>query len=98
MSKKSGAVGRRELEEIFNGSNLFAADEIYAADFVDHDRAFSWQTHGPEKMKEYVGIFRSTFPHFQVTLEDHIAEGDKVVTRWTVRGTHWGSFKASPYR
>ena len=42
MSEKNRAVVRREIGEIFNGSNLDAADEIYAADFVDHDRAFSW--------------------------------------------------------
>ena len=49
--------------------------------------------HGPDKMKEYVGVFHSAFPDFRVTLEDQIAEGDKVVNRWTVRGTHQGEFQ-----
>ncbi len=92
MSEENKALARREIDEIFNGSNLDAADEIYAADFVDHDRAFSWEMRGPEEMKEYVGIFHSAFPDFQVTLEDQIAEADKVVNRWTVRGTHRGEF------
>src|ERR687893_664417 len=96
MSEENKALGRREIDEIFNGSNLDAADEIYAADFVDHDRAFSWEMHGPKEMKEYVGIFHSAFPDFRVTLEDQIAEGDKVVNRWTVRGTHGGGFKGLP--
>ena len=81
MAKKNKALGRREIEEIFNGSNLDVANEIYASDFVDHDHAFSWEVHGPEEMKEYVGIFHSAFPDFQVAFKDQIAEGDKVVNR-----------------
>ena len=92
--KENKALGRREIEEIFNGTNLDAADEIYAADFVDHDRAFSWEMHGSEEMKEYVGVFHRAFPDFQVTLEDQVAEGNKVVNRWTVRGTHRGEFQS----
>ena len=93
MSEENKALGRREIDEIFNGTNLDAADEIYAADFVDHDRAFSWEMHGPEQMKEYVGVFHGAFPDFRVTLEDQIAEENKVVNRWTVRGTHRGEFQ-----
>ena len=44
-------------------------------------------------MKQYVGVFHSAFPDFRVTLEDQIAEGKKVVNRWTVRGTHRGEFQ-----
>lgn len=93
MSEENKALGRREIEEIFNGTNLDAAAEIYAADFVDHDRAFSWEMYGPDEMKECVGVFHSAFPDFRVTLEDQIAEGDKVVNRWTVRETHRGEFQ-----
>src|ERR687893_532008 len=93
MSEENKALGRREIEEIFNGRNLDAAHEIYASDFVDHDRAFSWEMHGPEDMKEYVGIFHSAFPDFHVTLEDQIAEGDKVVNRWRVRAPPQGEFQ-----
>ena len=52
--------------------------------------------HGPEDMKEYVSIFHSAFPDFRVTLDDQIAEGDKVVNRWTARGTHRGEFQGIP--
>ncbi len=92
MSEENKALARREIEEIFNGSNLDAADEIYAADFVDHDRAFSWKMHDPVDMKEYVGVLHSAFPDFHVTLEDQVAEGDKVVNRWTAQGTHLGEY------
>ncbi len=93
MSEENKALARREIEEIFNGSNLEAADEIYASDFVDHDRALDWEMHGPEEMREYVGIYHSAFPDFQVTLEDQISEGDKVVNRWVARGTHRGEYQ-----
>ena len=43
MSEENKALGRREIEEGFNGTNIDAAHEIYAADFIDHDRAFSWE-------------------------------------------------------
>lgn len=92
MSEQNKALARREIEEIFNGSNLDAAEEIYAPDFIDHDRSLAWEMHGPEEMKEYVRIFHSAFPDFQVTLEDQIAEADKVVNRWTVQGTHQEEF------
>lgn len=93
MSGENKALSRREIEEVFNGKNLAAADEIYAADFVDYDRAFSWEMRGPEEMKEYVGVFHRAFPDFRVTLEDQIAEGERVANRWTVRGTHRGEFQ-----
>src|SRR5918997_3580222 len=48
--------------------------------------------HGPEQ-EEYVDVFHGAFPDFRVTLEDQIAEGNKVVNRWTVRGTHRGEFQ-----
>ena len=99
ISEANKVLGRREIEEIFNGSNLDAADEIYASNLVDHDRAFFWEMHGPEEMKEYVGIYHSAFPGFRVTLEDQVAEGDKVVNRWKVQGTHPGEFQGvTPHR
>jgi predicted ester cyclase len=47
---------------------------------------------GPEEMKEYVAMYRSAFPDLTVTLEDQVGEGDKVVSRWTARGTHQGEY------
>jgi predicted ester cyclase len=93
MSKENKALGRREIEKIFNGRNLDAAHEFYASYFVDHDRAFSWKMHDPVDMKEYVGVLHSAFPDFHVTLEDQVAEGDKVVNRWRVRVTHQGELQ-----
>jgi predicted ester cyclase len=48
--------------------------------------------HGPEGIRRYVTAYRVAFPNLEVDVEDQLAEEDKVVTRWTVRGTHSGEF------
>ena len=92
MSEENKALARREVEEIFTQGKLDVAEEIYASDFVDHDLVLPQEMHGPEEMKEYVGMYRSAFPDLKVTLEDQVAEGDKVVNRWTAQGTHRGEY------
>ncbi|MDQ3965685.1 MAG: ester cyclase [Actinomycetota bacterium] len=92
MSEGNKALARREVEEIFTQGKLDMAEEIYASDFVDHDLVLPREMHGPEEMKEYVGMYRSAFPDLKVTLEDQVAEGDKVVNRWTAQGTHLGEY------
>jgi len=49
-------------------------------------------THGPDAQKQSIAALRAAFPDFQLTIEDLIAEGDKVVLHWTARGTHKGEF------
>ena len=92
MSEGNKALARREVEEIFTQGKLDVAEEIYTSDFVDHDLVLPREMHGPEEMKEYVGMYRSAFPDLKVTLEDQVAEGDKVVNRWTAQGTHLGEY------
>ena len=48
---------------------------------------------GREGAKQFVTMFRTAFPDLHFTIEDQIAEGDMVVTRWTARGTHRGDFQ-----
>ena len=89
-AEENKALARRVLEEIFNKGNLEVADELIAADYVDHDPAMPEDIHGPEGYKEYVGTYRPAFPDLHLQIQDQIAEGDKVVTRWTGTGTHEG--------
>ena len=84
------ALARRVLEEMFNKGNLDVADELLAPDYVDHDPAMPEDIHGPEGFKQYVSGYRSAFSDLHLEIEDQIAEGDKVVTRWTGTGTHDG--------
>ncbi len=88
------AVARREIEEIFNqGGNLDAADEIYAPNYIGHDPTFG-DLHGPEAVKQSAAKYRQAFPDLEATIEDQVAEGDKVVTRFRTRGTHQGETEA----
>ena len=90
MSEENKEKVRRFLEEAFNEGNLGVVDEIFASDYVLHDPANPEEISGPEGIKQFVQMYRSAFPDSHVTVEDQIAEGDEVVTRWTGRGTHQG--------
>ena len=85
------ALARRVFEEVWNKGNLAVADEVWANNFVGH--AVPDEIKGPEGVRQFFSVFRSAFPDLQFTIEDQIAEGDKVVTRWTLRGTHEGEFQ-----
>jgi predicted ester cyclase len=81
------ALVRRVIEEVYNRNSLEAVDETYAADYVFHP-AFGPEVHGLEGVKDLVNRRREVFPEVTLTIEDQIAEADKVVTRWTVRDAY----------
>ena len=96
MSEENKAIARRALE-VFNTGNLGELDEIVSEDAVDHDPQNPFAgTHGPEAAKQMAATYRAAFPDLHVTIEDQIAEGDKVVTRWTAVGTHDGDLPGLP--
>jgi steroid delta-isomerase-like uncharacterized protein len=80
------------VEEVGNKGNLDLADEIFDS-YLAHQPDGSVLERGPEDVKRFMGEFRSAFPDFHTTIEDMVAEGDKVVTRWRARGTHQGEFR-----
>ena len=89
-SEQNKTLARRWFEDLFSRGDLDAANEIISADFVDH------LTHEDERglveLKHYVNIYGAAFPDIQDTVEDVVAEGDKVVVRWMSRGIHQGEF------
>ena len=91
-TERNKAISRRADEELFNRGNLDVADELFAADFLHHDPASAEAWRGPEGVKRYVRLVRTAFPDLHLTIEDQVAEGDKVAYRWTARGTHRGEF------
>jgi steroid delta-isomerase-like uncharacterized protein len=82
-------------EELWNTGNLDIADEVYATDFVNHDPSAP-DVRDLETYKGFIAATRTGFPDFHVTMEDMIAEGDKVASRWTARGTHQGELIGIP--
>ena len=75
--------------------NLDLADELIAPEFVG-DYIPDPPTLGPEGFKQLVSITLSAFPDMHWTIEDQLAEGSKVVTRWKFRGTHTGDYMGIP--
>jgi steroid delta-isomerase-like uncharacterized protein len=96
MSEENKEKVRRFLQEAFNEGNLGVADEIFATDYVLHDPTTPEEISGPEGIKQFVQMYRSAFPDTHITVEDQIAEGDEVVTRWRGRGTHQGELFGIP--
>lgn len=90
MSAETKAMTRRFLEEAFNGGNLGVVDELVAPQFVNHDSALPEPTIGIEAAKASISGYRGAFPDLRVTIEQQVAEGEYVTTRWTARGTHQG--------
>jgi predicted ester cyclase len=94
-AEENKALARRELEEIFTQGNLDAAEEIYAPNYLSHEtatavRPASEDIHGVEADRQIAAARRQAFPDLHITIEDQIAEGDKVATRFRARGTHLG--------
>ena len=81
---------RRGYEEGFNQRNLAVFDELMASDYVWHIASTTVQ--GREPAKQLISRFLTAFPDGRYTIEDMIAEGDRVVVRQTFRGTHRGNF------
>jgi predicted ester cyclase len=90
--EENKASFRRYLEGAWNQSNLEVVDEIFDR-YISHQPDGSVLERGPEDVKRFVGEFRSAFPDLRLIIEEQIAEGDKVVSRGTIRGTHEGEFR-----
>ncbi len=95
--EENKAIVRRMYEEILNKGNLALADEIIALDAFSHQPAAPPESlPGPEGVKRVVKMLQSAFPDQHTTIEEMIAEGDKVVMRGTLSGTHKGNFLGIP--
>jgi serine phosphatase RsbU (regulator of sigma subunit) len=90
--EENKAIFRRYVEEIPNQGNLEFADEIFDR-YISHQPDGSTLVRGPEDVKRFTREFNSAFPDLHVSIEDQIAEGDKVVSHFTIRGTHQGEFR-----
>ncbi len=90
VSQQNKTLARRWFDDLFSRGDLDAANEILSADFIDH--LPREEERGLEELKHYATMYRSAFPDIRDTVEEVVAEGDKVVVRWTSRGTHQGEF------
>ena len=91
MTEEIKVLARRYWEDLWNGRNPNVADELIASDYVDHHFPPDLPL-GPSGVKQWLKGGIDAFPDFHIQIEDLIAEGDKVVTRFTFTGTHQGEF------
>jgi steroid delta-isomerase-like uncharacterized protein len=82
------AVVRRFFEEVWNQQKLEAIDDVFAATVV-----FNGQPVARDAFRQLVAARRAAFPDIHVTVEDQVAEGDKVSTRRTWEATHRGPYR-----
>lgn len=87
MSEENKAIVQRYIEEVYNKGNVNLVDELVAADYVNHG-GLSDQRPGSEGLKQFIPQLRTIFPDEHLTIENLIAEGDKVAYSWVARGTH----------
>ena len=97
MSAEESKAVMRRFWEVWEQGDIDRLDELLAPDYVNHTLAAPNLPSGPEGVKEVVSMFHSAMPDLRVVVEDMIAEGDKVATRYALEGTHKGElFGATP--
>jgi predicted ester cyclase len=87
--EENKAIARRVNDEVWGNGNLAAVDELFSPDYVDHN-PIGKMPPNREGIKQAVTMFRKAFANMQVTTEDIVAEGDKVMSRFKSSGTHSG--------
>jgi len=94
MSTEDNKAHVRRGFEAVNQKNLAVFDELLTPDVVFHNASTTMQ--GLEAYKQFLSMYITAFPDLQFTVEDMIAEGDRVVARCTTRGTHQGALMGIP--
>ena len=95
MSETNKALIRRLFEEAVNKGNLSVVDENLSTDYVYREPTVG-ERRGRVGSRELITMYRNAFPDVKLTIDEQIAEGDTVVTRWTGTGTHRGELFGVP--
>ena len=85
------AQTRQIIDQGWNKGNMDALDDLISPDFVNRTASKSNETR--DGFKQRVQMIRTAFPDWEMTADEMLGEGDRVVTRWRARGTHRGSFR-----
>jgi predicted ester cyclase len=95
-TEQNKALFRRMVEQVFNQGNIGLVDELVPPEFIEREELPPGSPTGREGVKHLTKMFRGAFPDFKATIDDMIAEGDKIVVRMTWKGTHKGEFMGIP--
>jgi steroid delta-isomerase-like uncharacterized protein len=96
-TQENKTMVRRFLEESLGEGKPELVEDLLDPDFVRYDPYIeAGEVRGTQTVKENIVWFANAFPDLSCTVEDQVAEGDEVVSRWTLRGTHQGEFFGVP--
>lgn len=96
MSAANKNIVRRLYDEVWNERKVEVINEIISPSHALHAPNISGSSIGPEAYKRNVLLFLTGYPDLHWTIEDTIAENDKVVACWTISGTHKGDYMGIP--
>ncbi len=94
-TQENKAIVRRYYDEVFNLRKVELLDQLAVEDYVEHD-PFPGMGNGRSDLKARVGAILGAFNPVKFTIEDLVAEGDRVVVRWSQTGTQSGNFMGIP--
>jgi len=95
-AEENKTLVQRFFNEVCNARKLAVADELFSVHHSYTDPSSPGIPAGPEGQKQLLGIYQTSFPDCHWQVEEMLAEGDKVVTRWTARGTHQVELPGNP--
>jgi len=96
MSVANKKIVRRYFEEVLSTGNLALIEELISPTYISHYPAGYELGGGPEDVRQIVTGVRRAFPDVHFTVDDLIAEEEKVVCRWTFQGVQEGDFLGIP--
>jgi|SRR5690242_11975764 steroid delta-isomerase-like uncharacterized protein len=95
MSEANKALVRRIIEEVVNTGDFSSLDEVVSSNYTYFEPTLGTIA-GRDGYRTLVSMYRNAFPDLTLTVDEQIAEGDTVVTRWTAHGTHQGELFGIP--
>lgn len=95
-AEENKAIVRRFIEDVLNAGNTAALGKTWAGDLVWHGTGGFPDVHGLAAFAHVLQPFFAAFPDMRVAIDDLLADGDKVVGRFTTRGTHTGELMGIP--
>lgn len=95
-AEQNKSILARWIDEGWNGHNVAVADDVYAEDFTQTDPSTPMPVSGIPAIKAYVSSYLDALPDIHFTTHDLVAEGDRVVWRFTSTGTHEGTLLGIP--
>lgn len=96
IANNNKSIARRLVHEFWNNGHSELAEELVTPDFERTELFTPGMLHGPDGLIQAATIWRVAFPDAHLTIDDILAENDKVALQWTFAGTHEGELKGTP--